>query len=211
MSLTTAALRELVRCGLTPDQILAVAEAQEEDKPRSSGAERQARYRARQAESVTCDVTRDVTPSDAPPSLSPSPQTPQPHTHPRVDIYPAREVTDFEDFWDAYPAKIAKKAARKAWDAAKDRPDLPNLLAALSRYRETKPPDRDWCHPATWLNQGRWADEAPAPPQPRRAESRNERPDHHTIRAEGRSAWAEILAEHDSAAAGGSPPLRLAS
>lgn len=49
MSLTVAALRELVDCGLTAEQILRVAEAQGNApvQPRSTGAERQARYRGR--------------------------------------------------------------------------------------------------------------------------------------------------------------------
>jgi hypothetical protein len=42
--------------------------------------------------------------------------------------------------------------------------DQATLLAALRRYVDTKPPDRHWCNPATWLNQGRWDDEpAPSP------------------------------------------------
>lgn len=66
--------------------------------------------------------------------------------------------TDFDAFWEAYPAKVGKKAARRAWDRAKDRPPLVRLLEALDRYRRAKPADREWCHPATWLNEGRWDD-----------------------------------------------------
>lgn len=70
---------------------------------------------------------------------------------------------DFEVFWQAYPAKIGKKAAAAAWSKARDKPPLADLLDALILYRQTKPPDRDWCHAVTWLNQGRWADEPPPP------------------------------------------------
>jgi len=38
---------------------------------------------------------------------------------------------------------------------------IDSLMAGLDRYKHTKPPDREWCNPATWLNQGRWND-APA-------------------------------------------------
>lgn len=70
---------------------------------------------------------------------------------------------DFAVFWKAYPAKVAKKAAVKAWNKATDKPALADLLDALSLYRQTKPPDRDWCHASTWLTNGRWADEPPSP------------------------------------------------
>ena len=104
---------------------------------------------------------------------------------------------DFETFWRAYPAKIGKKAAAAAWSKAKDRPPLDEVLAAIDRYRRAKPPDRDWCHPSTWLNQGRWADEPPPPQQPG---PRNDRPanDHHPDRP---SAFAERLRAIDDAMA----------
>lgn len=67
----------------------------------------------------------------------------------------------FDQFWSAYPSKVGKKAALAAWLRAKDRPPLPDVLAALDRYKRTKPADREWCNPATWLNQGRWDDGEP--------------------------------------------------
>lgn len=69
------------------------------------------------------------------------------------------KTTDFDQFWSAFPAKVGKKAARKAWDRAKDRPAIADLLAAVERYRQAKPHDREWCNPATWINQGRWDDD----------------------------------------------------
>lgn len=74
-----------------------------------------------------------------------------------------RAGSDFDQFWAAYPAKVGKKAALRAWQKAKDRPPLPEVLLALDRYRRTKPADRDWCHPSTWLNEGRWEDGEIAP------------------------------------------------
>lgn len=76
-------------------------------------------------------------------------------------------LTDFESFWKTYPKKVGKKAARKAWDKATDRPDLADILTALDKQKQTP----DWSkdngqfipHPTTWLNQGRWADEVPDP------------------------------------------------
>jgi len=71
------------------------------------------------------------------------------------------DETDFAPFWTAYPRKTAKPAALKAWRAAKDRPPLAELLAALERHKAS----RQWAdpqfvpHPATWINGQRWADE----------------------------------------------------
>ncbi|MBR7010022.1 MAG: hypothetical protein IKI02_03805 [Oscillospiraceae bacterium] len=72
---------------------------------------------------------------------------------------------DFERFWQVYPRKVGKQAARKAFD----RVGVPveRLLAALERQRA----DPQWRrengryipHPVTWLNQGRWEDEGSAP------------------------------------------------
>lgn len=55
-------LRLLVAKGLSPQDILEVAETLDAPKPRSAAAIRQARYRANhKAEGATCDVTNDVT------------------------------------------------------------------------------------------------------------------------------------------------------
>lgn len=70
--------------------------------------------------------------------------------------------TQFEKFWLAYPHKVGKGAAEKAFVTATRKVEVSVLLAALARYREDKPHDRQWCNPATWLNQERWLDE-PAP------------------------------------------------
>lgn len=62
MSLSAAVIRELVAAGLSGDALVAACERIEgacstENKPRSAGAIRQERYRNRQRESVTSDVT----------------------------------------------------------------------------------------------------------------------------------------------------------
>ncbi len=66
---------------------------------------------------------------------------------------------DFERWWEAYPHKVGKAAARKAWPKAAAVASPTELLAGIERYRTTKPADREWCNPATWLNQERWLDE----------------------------------------------------
>lgn len=70
---------------------------------------------------------------------------------------------EFESFWTAYPRKTGKKAALKAWNNAKDKPDIKTIIAAITAQRSSQQWQKDGGqfipHPATWLNQGRWADE----------------------------------------------------
>lgn len=69
--------------------------------------------------------------------------------------------SDFDLFWIAYPKKVGKEAARKAWK--KERPNLTIVLQALDWQRESKQWTKDngqyIPNPATYLNQGRWQDE----------------------------------------------------
>ncbi len=64
----------------------------------------------------------------------------------------------FERFWELYPHKIGKGAARKSFESALKRVDLETMITGLRRY-VGKVDDRPWCNPATWLNQDRWADQ----------------------------------------------------
>lgn len=72
---------------------------------------------------------------------------------------------EFEQFWSAYPRKIGKKAAARAWAKAVDRPPRDEVIAAVDRAKKSEQWTRDdgqyIPHPATWLNEGRWADVMP--------------------------------------------------
>ena len=70
----------------------------------------------------------------------------------------------FGQFWTAYPRKVAKPAALKAWTRVNvDEPLLAILLAAIERQRQSEQWRKDSGayipHPASWLNQRRWEDE----------------------------------------------------
>ena len=72
-------------------------------------------------------------------------------------------LSDFDMFWIAYPKKVGKEAARKAW--AKANPELATVLNALE-WQKVSP---QWFknngqyipNPSTWLNQHRFLDEKP--------------------------------------------------
>lgn len=72
----------------------------------------------------------------------------------------------FSEFWIAYPRKVGKDAAWRAWQ--KRRPDaalLAVMVEAIAWQRQQEQWLRDGGqyipNPATWLNQGRWQDEQP--------------------------------------------------
>lgn len=69
---------------------------------------------------------------------------------------------EFEMFWKAYPRKVGKLAAGKAWEKANGRPGVEVVLAAVEKQKGSEQWRKDGGqfipHPATWLNQGRWSD-----------------------------------------------------
>ncbi len=67
----------------------------------------------------------------------------------------------FDEFWQMYPNKIGKPKAEQAFSKAALRADQQTIMDGLSRYL-AKTDDRQWCNPATWLNQDRWADQPAA-------------------------------------------------
>lgn len=70
----------------------------------------------------------------------------------------------FERFWLAYPRKVGKADARKAF--AKVKVPIETLLSAIEQQTRseqwTTENGRFIPNPATWLNQGRWEDELAA-------------------------------------------------
>lgn len=69
----------------------------------------------------------------------------------------------FDQFWMAYPRKVGKQDAQRAWTKLKPDAELvATILAAVAAQLE----GADWMredgqyvpHPATWLNGGRWLD-----------------------------------------------------
>jgi hypothetical protein len=69
-------------------------------------------------------------------------------------------VDEFEVWWADYPHKVGKADAQKAFATAlKEGAALEELVEGVKRYEASKPPDRPWCNPATFIRQKRWLDE----------------------------------------------------
>ena len=82
-----------------------------------------------------------------------------------ADVYGER----FDAFWNAYPKKVGKGAAEKAFKKIKPSGDLlQKMLDAVEQQRQSDQWRRDngqyIPNPATWLNQTRWEDEGTAQP-----------------------------------------------
>lgn len=66
----------------------------------------------------------------------------------------------FDAFWTAYPRRVAKAAAEKAWKIAINHAAPSLVVAGAERYAAEvagRAPDKI-AHPATWLNGRRWED-----------------------------------------------------
>lgn len=189
-------MRDLVAKGMSWEDAAMFAERFETDlktavdeavalvKPiRSPAAARQANYRDRQRNAGITPVTqqRDVTPlsegsqgslSPEPPNLPNPPNLSQePPIVPQIKarkakLGPAKGA--FPKFWEAYPLKVGKLAAErafaKAWDRCETDDQLAEMLAGLERCKAVWDPEFI-PHPTTWLNQGRWMD-VPTPDLP---------------------------------------------
>ena len=83
----------------------------------------------------------------------------------KKDISP--KTADFDGFYAAYPRKVGKDAARRAYNAAIKRADHATIMAGLATYTAAKAGTEAQyiAHPSTWLNQGRWDDEPEPPPR----------------------------------------------
>lgn len=66
----------------------------------------------------------------------------------------------FGRFWEKWPNKVAKPAAKLAFKKVEH--ELEKILAGVDRYAASKPADRAWMHPATFLNGRRWEDQPAA-------------------------------------------------
>jgi hypothetical protein len=86
----------------------------------------------------------------------------RPMNHPNK---PSIETSEFDLFWDQYPIKVGKAAAKKAWDKAIKVEAADVIIQGAARYAAD--PNRHpsfTAHASTWLNAHRWTD-SPLPPR----------------------------------------------
>lgn len=182
--MSAATIRKMLAAGLSIEQALTALEVMEAEgearlaKKRADNAERQRRFKAKKnadnalsALPSVSDVTGVTDPSPSPPRDIINPPNPTPSTSLRSVEPRAKRASvanaaaeSFNRFWEAWPNRVAKRDAAKAFLKVHDEIDA--ILDGVARYVASKPADREWMHPATFLNGRRWED-APAPsPQP---------------------------------------------
>lgn len=138
-------------------------------KSRAQGAKRAATHRGNASSNASSNGG-----SNADGVTRPSPReekrredkdnTPQPPTGGRQRRSDAGDEPEgFGEFWSAYPRKVGKDAARKAFAKRKPDPELlAKMLAAVAIQAKSTQWQRDGGqyipHPSTWLNEGRWND-----------------------------------------------------
>lgn len=106
------------------------------------------------------------------------------------------EITDaaFEQWWTAYPRKVGKADARKAYQAAVKACPPARLLDAVERYAQQRAGEdpRFTAHPGTWLRQGRWDDEPVAPRRQGRPIIPNDDGPHRSERVDLRAVTSQV-------------------
>ncbi|MFA5391762.1 MAG: hypothetical protein WC331_10120 [Candidatus Omnitrophota bacterium] len=93
------------------------------------------------------------------PALSPFPFPESPSLNPHIQC-----SAGFDRFWEAYPKKIGKGAARKAWVKIRSPGSLIQvMLDAIEKQKRceqwVKENGKYIPNPATWLNRTQWEDE----------------------------------------------------
>jgi hypothetical protein len=70
-------------------------------------------------------------------------------------------------FWTAYPKKVGKIDAERAWNKIKDKPEISIILKSIEDHKNTEQWKKEngqyIPNPATFINQGRWFDEIKKP------------------------------------------------
>ena len=122
---------------------------QDVETVREQTRERVSRWRQRQA--------GEAAPEGGQKSDIPAPRRPS-----RVE----QDPEGFAVFWDAYPRKIGRRAAAKAYEAALrrhpgvDPDDMSNAVGAFAGRVEAEGKEEQFTpHPTTWLNQDRFMEE----------------------------------------------------
>ena len=89
----------------------------------------------------------------------------KPEPEPERDTNVSLCKNGFDDFWSAYPKKVEKDAARKAWAKAVKRSLAEDIIEGARQYAAVRHgQDLQYTkNPSSWLNDGRWKDETLQP------------------------------------------------
>ena len=130
-------------------------------------------------------VTTD--PSENPMTENPMTENPTPKNNNIKKTNNKNYSLEFESFWEAYPRKVAKKEALRAFVKAREEVELEELVKATYEFaNDANLPETQFIpYPATWLNRASWLDG----PLPERIKS----PEQLKAEAEAKAKEASIL------------------
>ena len=90
------------------------------------------------------------------------PISPEPNKEPNNNY--AHLESQFDEFWNAYPRKLDKAKAFRAFKSAMKRAKFEDILAGVIAYRNDPKRNPDYTkYPATWLNGDAWENAASTP------------------------------------------------
>lgn len=129
-------------------------------KARWGAVQSQSERNANASQKTDANALPTQSEGNAPRHQTPDTNTPPTPSRGRVHDFPP----GFDRLWSAYPRKVGKDAAAKAF--AKRKPDA-TLVETMVKAVEAQKQSRDWTkdggqfipHLSTWLNEGRWMDE----------------------------------------------------
>lgn len=131
------------------------------DTSDSTAAERMQRYRSKKRNNRNADDRNDRNATVTALRPETDTETDTEKKEARVTALADDWPDDFRIvFWDAWPNKVGKPRAMNELERLRKRGVLwPSILDGLHRYVRTKPPDRPWLNPATFLHQERFNDQ----------------------------------------------------
>ena len=166
-----------------------------DQRERDSAADRQRRHRhgsvtpmsQGEVRSQRSEV-RDQKSEKEKPTPTPEPPAPSVCAAPALNtLEQETKAAAFDVFWEQWPRREAKAAARRAWSKIPIA-EYPALMAGLEMWRKSEQWTRGIVpHPATWLNGRRWEDEVEilAPSSGAKGGSRAEQRTRNNLRAAG--------------------------
>lgn len=144
--------------------------SQESYEKKSANGKKGAQARLKQGSSQAKAMPQQSEPDSEPETESSLEETPS--SPPAGDMY----SIDFEKFWEAYPSKVGKDAAFRAFKSVIKRgASLTDLLEGIDRYRLSKPEGIEYCNPAKYLREGRWKDEVTTRENPEQSDAGSDR------------------------------------
>jgi hypothetical protein len=164
MSVIAAALKHMLAANMPHEAILRAVEDMEAGLQKDEQAERRRESDRERKRSKRLRISADS--ADKADSLRGSVTRVEDKTS-NLEIEPQKKeqkernalTRDFEDWYAGYPHKVGRGAAERAFPKALSLAGLPELKAGVARYIQSKPADRAWQNPSTWLNNKGWLDQ----------------------------------------------------